>query len=90
MPRTLCATYSIVTPMFLGDAEQTAKAFRPTALKGCLRFWWRATRWGRIRNEHGSDRDALRALHAREARLFGSAAGDGSGPYTTQEHSLGP
>lgn len=39
---TITATFEIVTPMFLGDADQKATSIRPTAIKGALRFWWRA------------------------------------------------
>ena len=42
---TLEATYRIVTPMFIGDAEQKATSLRPPSIKGALRFWWRALNW---------------------------------------------
>jgi hypothetical protein len=43
--KTLQATYRIVTPMFIGDAEQKATDLRPPSIKGALRFWWRALNW---------------------------------------------
>ncbi len=59
----LHARFEIITPMFLGDADQKATAIRPTAIKGALRFWWRAI------NAHLD----LKALAEQEAKLFGSA-----------------
>jgi len=64
---TITATFEIVTPMFLGDADQKATAIRPTAIKGALRFWWRAL------NGHLSTQD----LAKKEAELFGSTDGGG-------------
>lgn len=64
---SITATFEIVTPMFLGDAEQKATAIRPTAIKGALRFWWRAL------NGHMSSTE----LAKEEARLFGSTDGGG-------------
>jgi CRISPR-associated protein Cmr1 len=71
---TLTATYRIVTPMFLGDADQKATEIRPPSVKGALRFWWRALNWGRIRERCRNDAEALRELHKEEAELFGAAA----------------
>lgn len=59
---SLSATFEIVTPMFIGDANQQATAIRPTAIKGALRFWWRAM------NGHLSSSE----LAKEEGRLFGS------------------
>lgn len=72
---TLTATYRIVTPMFLGDAEQNAAEIRPPSIKGALRFWWRALNWGRFRADD-NDATALRRLHEAEAELFGAAANE--------------
>ncbi len=38
----ITATYRVVTPMFIGDADQKATSLRPPSIKGALRFWWRA------------------------------------------------
>jgi CRISPR-associated protein Cmr1 len=70
----LTATYRIVTPMFLGDADQKATEIRPPSVKGALRFWWRALNWGRFRKGAADDAAALRDLHKAEADLFGAAA----------------
>jgi len=78
------ATYRIVTPMFIGNAEQKADSVRPPAIKGALRFWWRALNWGRCLQEAGSESVALTQLHRQEASLFGSAAdenGAGQGRF---------
>lgn len=75
MPETLTATFRIVTPMFIGDADQLATEITAASVKGALRFWWRALNWGRFRNrKEATDESALRALHMAEAALFGAAA----------------
>jgi CRISPR-associated protein Cmr1 len=69
------ATFKIVTPMFLGDAEREATSIRPPSVKGVLRFWWRALNWGRFYENNGKDETkALKTLHEEERDLFGSAA----------------
>lgn len=65
--------------MFLGDADHQAKDIRPASVKGMLRFWWRALQWQNFRGNVDNDEKALKALHAQEARLFGSAANQGVG-----------
>lgn len=78
--KKLEAKFRIVTPMFLGDAAQRAVDIRPPSVKGALRFWWRALNWARMLHQAGNmEAEALRALHREEARLFGLAAGEGSG-----------
>jgi CRISPR-associated protein Cmr1 len=78
--KQLTATYRIVTPMFIGDAEQKATSIRPPSIKGALRFWWRACQWGKMLQEaEGDVSRALHTLHQREAKLFGIAAEDNSG-----------
>jgi len=72
---TITATYRIVTPMFIGDASQQAIDVRPPSVKGALRFWWRALEWKNVLQDAPGDvSKALRCLHQREAKLFGSAA----------------
>lgn len=75
MPEKITATYRIVTPMFIGDAEQNATGISPASVKGALRFWWRALNWGRVLNApdgaNGDEAVALQNLHAQEAALFG-------------------
>lgn len=76
--KTIQATYRIVTPMFIGGANQDpSDAVRPPSFKGALRFWWRALNWGRLRQAAPSDADALEALHREEVRLFGGSAEQG-------------
>lgn len=80
MKKKIEADFRIVTPMFIGDAKQEAHDVRPPSLKGALRFWWRALNWGRMLATVSGDTDkALIALHNREAKLFGLAAGDKTG-----------
>jgi len=69
--KTITATYRIITPMFIGDAEQKATDLRPPSIKGALRFWWRALNWKNV--------DSLKDLHEKESQLFGSAATDNDG-----------
>lgn len=76
-PHIIRATYRIVTPMFIGDAEQKASGISPASVKGALRFWWRALRWGQIRAQIQSDTAALQRLHKEEAELFGTSADNG-------------
>ncbi|MDQ5767909.1 type III-B CRISPR module RAMP protein Cmr1 [Thiothrix subterranea] len=79
MPEKITARYRITTPMFIGDAAQQASGISPAAVKGALRFWWRALNWGRIRQAKDSDSSALQQLHKEESELFGSAADQGEG-----------
>jgi len=75
MSNTLTATFQIVTPMFIGDANQLPNdGIRPPSIKGALRFWWRALNWGRYLRDMRDESAALRQLHQQEARLFGIAA----------------
>ena len=76
---TVTATFDIVTPMFLGGADQQAEHIRPASFKGLLRFWWRAVNWGKFRKKFTDDATALRELHKQEALLFGAAAGEEKG-----------
>lgn len=75
-PEKIEAVYRIVTPMFIGDADQQASGIAAASVKGALRFWWRALNWGRVREGCSNDEDALKALHEEEAELFGSSAYD--------------
>ncbi len=78
--KTLEAAFQIVTPMFIGGANQKADdGIRPPSVKGTLRFWWRALNWGRLRSQASCDEAALALLHAEENRLFGATASDNSG-----------
>ncbi|WP_020559171.1 type III-B CRISPR module RAMP protein Cmr1 [Thiofilum flexile] len=82
-PHIIRATYRIVTPMFIGDAEQKASGISPASVKGALRFWWRALNWGRIRSQIQSDREALQKLHEEEGTLFGTSADNGKAAQFT-------
>ena len=80
MPTILTATYKIVTPMFIGDANQHADSLRPPAFKGAMRFWWRALNWNRILTsalnelkQEQASKQALKNLHKEESLLFGTA-----------------
>lgn len=79
MPEKIEATYRIVTPMFIGDAEQNATGISPASVKGALRFWWRALNWSKIRENTKSNEEGLCELHRQEGKLFGSAADNGPG-----------
>ncbi len=77
--KTISATFEVVTPMFLGGADQSPDGIRPSSIKGALRFWWRAWAWSGIRANCNDDNAGLQALHREEARLFGLAAQNDSG-----------
>ncbi len=79
MPEIIKAEYRIVTPMFIGDAEQKATGISPASIKGALRFWWRALNWGRVLQELSNEEKALRELYKQEGELFGSSAESGPG-----------
>lgn len=76
--KTVCASFEIVTPMFIGSSDPTKpEGVRSSSVKGALRFWWRALNWARMSG--ASDTEKLRNLHQEESRLFGVSAGDKSG-----------
>ena len=72
--KTLYAKYTIVTPMFIGGATQTPDdGIRPPAVKGALRFWWRALNGQRFQQANPNNtQTALQQLHQEEARIFGT------------------
>lgn len=79
---TLRATFRIVTPMFLGGAwsQELASTIRPPSVKGALRFWWRALQWNTcLKEKSNNEAEALKLLHEREGRLFGTAADEQRG-----------
>lgn len=55
----------ILTPAFLGGADQHKVEIRGASIKGMLRWWWRASEGHRFRN--------LAELAEAEAAVFGSA-----------------
>lgn len=78
------AEFELVTPAFIGGGDQSISELRPSAIKGALRFWWRALQWGRfLEAENGDQKAALRSIHEAESILFGAAPdkkdGDGQG-----------
>ncbi len=73
MAQALRAEFQVVTPLFLGGPDQTRAELRAPALKGLLRFWYRA-----------ADPDFM----TREAALFG-AAGDRYGQSAVLLHVEG-
>lgn len=76
--KTVCASFEIVTPMFIGSSDPTKpEGVRSSSVKGALRFWWRALNWARMSG--ASDTEKLRNLHQEESRLFGVSAGDDAG-----------
>jgi len=54
--------FEVVTPMFLGGADQNEAELRVPSIKGMLRFWWRAI----------SDKSTISDLKEEEGELFGS------------------
>ena len=78
-PNIITANYKIVTPMFIGDANQQATNISPASVKGALRFWWRALNWGQFQQNEETDSKALQQLHQQEGWIFGSSAEHGTG-----------
>lgn len=78
MIQTLVAELQVSAPLIMSGHTPLEKgdSLRPSAIKGALRFWWRALQWPLFRESHASDKDALKALHQAEADLFGAAAGE--------------
>ncbi|RJQ72318.1 MAG: type III-B CRISPR module RAMP protein Cmr1 [Desulfobacteraceae bacterium] len=65
----LSAHFRVVTPLFLGGADNKTEAeLRPASIKGTLRFWWRTLQWGKGVTDVGN-------LKKKEDRLFGSSEG---------------
>jgi len=89
-PEVIEATYRIVTPMFIGDADQKATGISPASVKGALRFWWRALNWGLVREKTSTDEEALKLLHSKENELFGSSTGEGkAAPFVLRIDATG-
>ncbi|HDX9007857.1 type III-B CRISPR module RAMP protein Cmr1 [Aeromonas dhakensis] len=78
MIQTLVAELQVSAPLIMSGHTSLEKgdSLRPSAIKGALRFWWRALQWPQLRESHASDQEALKALHQAEADLFGAAAGE--------------
>ena len=72
---TITATFEIVTPMFLGDANQNATRIRESSIKGALAFWWRALNYSRFVETTKSETEALQAMQTEEQSLFGGPKG---------------
>jgi len=74
---TIEASYKLTTPMFMGGADpRGAPEIRPPAIKGLLRFWWRAAAlpqlgsWDKVREA--------------ERKLFGSTDGQAAFLLSTE------
>lgn len=83
-PHIIRASYRIVTPMFIGDAEQEASGISPASVKGALRFWWRALMWASAcKQTDYSETEALKLLSQQESEIFGSSAEKGNASLFT-------
>ncbi|NLE24736.1 MAG: type III-B CRISPR module RAMP protein Cmr1 [Clostridiaceae bacterium] len=76
----------ILTPMFLGGAPQTladsergkpACELRAQSIKGLMRFWWRAYKYGQL-VECPDAESRLSELRKVENKIFGSVSGNGN------------
>lgn len=80
---TQVRTYRLITPLFGGGVEagkyDPITPIRGTAIRGHLRFWWRACRGGKF----GGSLDAMKAA---EDAIWGAAANTetGTGPSQVQ------
>ncbi len=78
MKRSITATFEIVTPMFLGGADQQVNRIRETSIKGALTFWWRALNYaGFVKKAKGNKVAALNKMQEKEQELFGGPKGQG-------------
>ncbi len=63
--------YRLITPMFGGGAREKRAdgdmVVRGSAIRGQLRFWWRATQWGRFNGD-------LKNMKEKEGLLWGAAS----------------
>ena len=74
LPQKISARFEIVTPMFLGDAQQKATRISEASVKGALVFWWRALSYaGLVAAAKDDQTAALKAMQLREQALFGGA-----------------
>jgi CRISPR-associated protein Cmr1 len=60
----------LLTPAFLGGADQARAEWRAASVRGQLRWWLRAVAGGR----HGDARERLAAVREIESAVFGSSA----------------
>lgn len=75
-PKPGCITqtrqYRLITPLFGGGVKpgqvDDLTPIRGTAIRGHLRFWWRATRGGQF------GKDGLKRMKAKEDEIWGAAA----------------
>ena len=67
----------ILTPMFLGGVDGKTPELRTQSIKGLLRFWWRAYKYGQIQ-EASNTIERLKALKKMEAEVFGSSDNGGN------------
>lgn len=79
--RKINAQFEITSPMFLAghscELPNGGLTIRPPAIKGALRFWWRALVYPALHHKKsGRTKEALAALHLAESVLFGNAASD--------------
>jgi len=63
----------IITPMFIGNAIPGKAELRPTAIKGALRFWWRAMHGDIPIDDKKDNNGNIKGLRTQEAEIFGSA-----------------
>ncbi len=80
--KILKCNFQLVTPCFLSDdSENCSNMIRPPAIKGALRFWWRALHWAPLldKQEKKDNDKALQQLHREECELFGASGGDSCG-----------
>jgi CRISPR-associated protein Cmr1 len=68
--RGILAEYEITTPMFLGGGVPQDVDLRPPSIKGMLRFWWRAMKWGDCLKETDSELEALKKTSSSSSRSF--------------------
>ncbi len=88
-PHIHIRSYRVITPLFGGGVEtqqaDPLTTVRSSAVRGHLRFWWRATRAGR----YGPDEAGLKQMKKAEDRLWGSTENQSLVQVEVQQTSPG-
>lgn len=71
MEKFICEIDTL-TPMFMEGADAKTPELRTQSIKGLLRFWWRAYKYGQLQGVCSIE-DRLLELKKWEGKIFGSS-----------------
>lgn len=77
-----------ITPMFMAGADGEHFELRPPSIKGAMRFWWRASYWGK-----NSKNLVPKEIEQEEGNIFGTASDNGRKSHFAihvKQHNLTP